>query len=208
MQGIHIYGNNPNYGMYMKVCTWREDPDCEGGNKESDTVRCFAPHPFHFLVDLLNDVGVIQWFYYTRAGTCGGADYSNWQQVRYESSMSAEYASATGNATSTNVTVTATATSTSTMLSSDNSTAVLLTVNSTVATVPSTSVTSLSLTETSSDAVQTSISASGENPAANALRASSAAAAPSALQGGAASLYSLSTTSVVIAALGVLLAMQ
>lgn len=38
MQGIHIWGNNPNYGMYMKVCSYRDDPDCEGGNKESDTV--------------------------------------------------------------------------------------------------------------------------------------------------------------------------
>lgn len=47
MQGIHIYGNNPNYGMYMKVCTWRDDPECAGGNKESDTVgSCYTPQSF------------------------------------------------------------------------------------------------------------------------------------------------------------------
>lgn len=38
MQGIHIWGNNPTYGMHMSVCTYRDDPDCEGGDKESDTV--------------------------------------------------------------------------------------------------------------------------------------------------------------------------
>ncbi|KAK9900817.1 alpha/beta-hydrolase [Cystobasidium minutum MCA 4210] len=176
MQGIHIWGNNPNYGMYMKVCHYRDDPDCEGGNKESDT-----------------------WFYYTRVGTCGGAGYSNSQQVRYEHSLSAEYASATGNVTS-NVTSTV-VTVTSTSASAANATSTLTSaLNSTV--IPLISATSTAQeSSTATPVTSTADSSATGGLAVNALGASSVAA-PSTLQGGAASMFSLSAASMLLTALG------
>lgn len=69
LQGFHIYGTNTTYGMNYDICTTVDDPNCLGGDVETD-----------------------HWFYYTQVGSCGAQmTYSNKTEAAAEASLSSAY---------------------------------------------------------------------------------------------------------------------
>lgn len=148
---------------------------------------------------------IVQWFYYTRAGTCGGSGYSNSAQVRYEHSMSAEYAGPTANVTSTIATVTSTST-----LAANASTTALASAQNTTSLMPTLSpAQNASTTAVSTTSVAATVSGGSNdaNIAANGLAASTVAPSTSSLQGGASSMFNLPGAGIVLGLVGALAAL-